>query len=66
VKHQQAESSYADFHWADIVRTSIHLGNGTNAFEEATRGAIKVAYSTETKGLFGYFAPIENTSHRLN
>ncbi len=59
----QTESPYADFHWADFFRARVHLGNGTNAFEEATLEAVKVAHSAEAKNLPGYVAPTDKTSH---
>ena len=52
----QTESPYADFHWADFFRGHIRLGNGSNAFDEATQEAIKVAHSPEAKELPGYIA----------
>jgi hypothetical protein len=55
----QTESPYADFHWADFFRARVRLGNGTNAFDEATREAVKVAHSPEAKDLPGYVAPTD-------
>jgi len=52
----QTESPYADFHWADFFRARVHLGDGTNGFDEATVEAIKVAHSPEAKDLPGYIA----------
>jgi hypothetical protein len=59
----QTESPYADFHWADFFRARVHLGSGTNAFDEATLEAIKVAHSPEAKSLPGYAAPTDRTRH---
>ncbi len=58
----QTESPYADFHWADFFRGRVHLGNGSNAFDEATQVAIKVARSPEAKDLPGYIAATDQTS----
>jgi hypothetical protein len=58
----QTESPYADFHWADFFRARVHLGNGTNAFDEAMLEAIKVAHSSEAKDLPGYVALADRTS----
>ena len=58
----QTESPYADFHWADFFRVRVALGNGTNAFDEATREAIKVAHSPEARDLPGYIALTDRTS----
>jgi hypothetical protein len=60
--YEQTESPYADFHWADFFRGHVHLGNGTNAFDEATLEAMKVVHSAEAKDLPGYVAPIDNAS----
>jgi hypothetical protein len=61
--YQPTESPYADFHWANFFRARVHLGNGTNAFDEATTEAMKVAHSPEAKDLPGYVAATDKTSH---
>ena len=60
--YRQTESPYADFHWADFLRARVHLGDGTNAFDEATREAVKVAHSSEAKDLPGYIVPTDKAS----
>jgi hypothetical protein len=60
--YSQTDSPYADFHWADFLRARVHLGDGTNAFDEATPEAIKVAHSPEAKDLPGYIALTDRTS----
>ena len=61
--YSQTESPYADFHWADFFRARVHLGDGTNAFDEAALEAVKVAHSPEAKDLPGYVAPPDRISH---
>jgi hypothetical protein len=60
--YRQTESPYADFHWADFFRAHVHLGTGTNAFNEATLEAVKVARSPEAKDLPGYVASTDKAS----
>jgi hypothetical protein len=60
--YRQTESPYADFHWADFFRSRVHLGDDTNAFDEATLEAVKVAHSPEAKDLPGYIASTDKAS----
>jgi hypothetical protein len=61
--YSQTESPYADFHWADFFRARVHLGDGTNAFDEATLEAMKVAHSPEAQDLPGYIILTDRMSH---
>ena len=61
--YSQTESPYADFHWADFFRARIHLRDGTNAFDEATLEAMKVAHSPEAQDLPGYIILTDRMSH---
>ncbi len=60
--YSETESPCADFHWADFFRTRVHLGDGTNAFDQATTEAVAVAHSPEAKDLPGYIALTDRTN----
>jgi hypothetical protein len=54
--YQETDNPYAEFQWADFFRARIQLVNNTNAFDQATAQAVKLAHSPDARSLPGYVA----------
>jgi len=58
--YHETDNPYAEFQWADFFRARIQLGNTTNALDQATAPAVKLAHSLDARHLPGYVAAADN------
>jgi hypothetical protein len=59
--YRETDDPYAEFQWADFFRARIQLANDTNALNQATAQAVKLAHSPDAHNLPGYVADADKT-----